>query len=82
MKKPSGWLNAAIFAATALVPCSAEAQSAATSASTYPTKPVRVVVGLSPGGGTDIQARMLSQKLTENLGNRLSSKTVPAREGS
>ena len=34
----------------------------------YPAKPVRVIVGLAPGGGTDIQARLFSQKLTENLG--------------
>lgn len=34
----------------------------------YPVKPVRVVVGLGPGGGTDIQARMFAQKLTEYLG--------------
>lgn len=36
--------------------------------SDYPAKPVRVVVGLAPGGGTDIQARLFSQKLTEYLG--------------
>jgi tripartite-type tricarboxylate transporter receptor subunit TctC len=34
----------------------------------YPAKAVRVIIGLAPGGGTDIQARMLSQKLTESLG--------------
>ena len=36
--------------------------------SDYPVKAVRVIVGLAPGGGTDIQARMLSQKLSESMG--------------
>ncbi len=39
----------------------------AVNADTYPSKPVRVIVGLAPGGGTDYQARLFSQKLSENL---------------
>jgi tripartite-type tricarboxylate transporter receptor subunit TctC len=36
--------------------------------SSYPTRPVRVVVPVSPGGSTDIQARIMTGKLTEMLG--------------
>jgi len=59
-----GWLIAAL-AATLLVPGAVFAQGLG---ETYPARPVRVVIGLAPGGGTDIQARLFSQKLSENLG--------------
>ena len=34
----------------------------------YPHKPVRFIVGFSPGGGSDILARLLSDRLTESWG--------------
>ena len=37
-------------------------------AETYPTKPIRILVGYSPGGGMDTIARVLAQRLEENLG--------------
>ncbi|MBM3344537.1 MAG: tripartite tricarboxylate transporter substrate binding protein [Betaproteobacteria bacterium] len=37
----------------------------------YPTKPVRVIVASSPGGGTDTTARVVSPKLTELLGQQV-----------
>ena len=36
-------------------------------AQTYPDKAVRIMVGASPGGGTDILARMLAEKLAPSL---------------
>ncbi|WP_260675214.1 Bug family tripartite tricarboxylate transporter substrate binding protein [Comamonas aquatica] len=37
-------------------------------ASDYPNKPVRVVVGFSAGGTTDVVARIMAKELTESLG--------------
>src|SRR5262249_45468312 len=40
------------------------------SAQTYPTRPVRVIVGFPAGGTTDIAARLMGQWLSERLGQQ------------
>ena len=41
---------------------------AATHAQSYPTRPVRIIVGLTAGGGVDVVSRILAQKLGESTG--------------
>jgi tripartite-type tricarboxylate transporter receptor subunit TctC len=44
------------------------AQTTSTSSGqVYPAKPVRILVGFAPGGGTDIMARVLGAKMTESV---------------
>ncbi len=41
------------------------------SAQTYPTRPVTIVVGFAPGGGTDTVARVMQRRLAEYLGQSI-----------
>jgi tripartite-type tricarboxylate transporter receptor subunit TctC len=50
-------------------------------ARTWPTKPARMIVPFAPGGTTDIFARLLSQKLTEQLGMQFHVENMAGASG-
>jgi len=50
-------------------------------AQTYPTKTVRIIVGLAPGGTTDVFTRTLAQRLTEAWGQTVIVENRPGASG-
>ena len=73
MKKTNSILAAAL-AVAAVTPAFGAQQAGAEK---YPTKPIRVIVPFAPGGGLDISARLIGQRLTERWGQNVVIDTRP-----
>jgi len=50
-------------------------------AQNYPARPVTMVVGFSPGGGTDVTARLVSAKMSRFLGQSIIVENKPGAAG-
>jgi tripartite-type tricarboxylate transporter receptor subunit TctC len=59
-------ISESLFAAALLMVASGAAY-----AQTWPSKPIRWIVGFPPGGGADVLSRMLSPKISESLGQQI-----------
>ncbi|MCW5604066.1 MAG: tripartite tricarboxylate transporter substrate binding protein [Burkholderiales bacterium] len=68
---------AAVASAAALLAMAAPAALAAD----YPDRPIRILVPFTPGGSTDILARMIGQKLTEVWGQQVIADNRPGANG-
>src|SRR6195256_4152752 len=67
-----------IFTLLALFCC---AQEPVLAQDTYPTRPIRLIVGFQAGGSTDIPARYIADKLGDLLGQRVVGENRPAAAG-
>jgi tripartite-type tricarboxylate transporter receptor subunit TctC len=72
MKVKSTRVILALTAAIAAAPVGAQS---------FPAKPIRFVVGLAPGGGTDIVARMVGTKLSQNINQQVIVDNRPGASG-
>ena len=64
-----------LLAVLSLLPLPALAQDA------YPSKPIRMVVGYAPGGGTDVVARLVAARMTVQLGQSVIVENRPGNSG-
>ena len=67
----------AALAAIAAHPASAQGDPAAN----YPNRPIRLIVGFAAGGGNDLFARLVGQKLSENIGQPVIVENKPGAGG-
>jgi tripartite-type tricarboxylate transporter receptor subunit TctC len=74
MKRRAFLYLAAGVAALPVAPHIARAQA-------YPTRPVRIIVGFPPGGGNDVMARLISQALSDRLGQSFIVENRPGVAG-
>ena len=74
-------MNVPGMIARGLACLAALAAASAASAQSYPTKNVRVVVPFAAAGPTDVIARLVSQKLSESLGQNFYVENVPGAGG-
>lgn len=65
---PATSIDRALRSTTQLIVAAMLCAATLTSAASYPDRPVRVIVPFTPGGGVDAIARLITQKLGEQLG--------------
>jgi tripartite-type tricarboxylate transporter receptor subunit TctC len=81
MKPMKTWGGALLGAAFGLLAAAAPALAQGDAAASYPNKPIRVIVPFAAGGGNDIFARLVGNKLSEILGQPVINENKPGAGG-
>jgi tripartite-type tricarboxylate transporter receptor subunit TctC len=76
-----GRRSAALVFAAVLVAAACPARAQTDPAANFPNKPIHLIVGFAAGGGNDIFARVVGQRLSELLGQTLVIENKPAAGG-
>src|SRR5215831_7271292 len=74
------WTHAAL-AVLASMTVAMEPGRAQDAAAHFPNRPIRVIVGFAAGGGNDLFARLVGEKLEENVGQRVLIENKPGAGG-
>ena len=64
-------LRAALVALALCSQAGQFSQASAQGAASFPNKPIRIIVPFPPGGPSDVQARLIGQKMSENWGQQI-----------
>ena len=72
-------LTAGLAALAAIVAGAAEAQG--DNAANFPNRPIHLIVGFAAGGGNDLFAQLVGQKLSENIGQPVIVENKPGAGG-
>ncbi len=81
-------MAATVFIASVSLPVSAQTTSSvvasptSTASQEYPNRPIKIVVAFTPGGGNDVYARIVAEKLQERLGQPVIVDNKPGAGGS
>ena len=75
LNRASLWVASGVALADSLAPSAGHAQAK------YPDRPVKIVVGFTAGGGTDVAARIVAQKLSEATGQTFVVENRPGASG-
>jgi len=70
-----------LVAATSMLACTFAITPSAYSADAYPTRPIKLIVPFTPGGGVDAMARLLSDALTAKFGWNIVVENRPGAGG-